>query len=106
MEYCYRTISSLLSFRADSTQQDIGTTPKDVYETFKSSTYLEFGAKCISILRYLSEAGDRVPLDTHSRIMDKLNVPQVRGSALESEKFKLEFGNSIRNLNSTFVSRV
>jgi len=78
VEYCYRTISSLLSFPSNAdTAADVGTTPKDIYQTFKTSTYLEFGAKCVSILRYLSEAGGRVPLDTHTRIMEKLNVPQL-----------------------------
>ena len=44
VEYCYRTISSLLSFPSNAdTAADVGTTPKDIYQTFKTSTYLEFG---------------------------------------------------------------
>ena len=41
VEYCYRTISSLLSFQKEPEQP--GTTPKDVFNTFKQTTYLEFG---------------------------------------------------------------
>ena len=41
--------------------------------------------KCISIIRYLSEAGDRVPLDTHSRIVQKLNFPQLIVELLDNQ---------------------
>ena len=41
--------------------------------------------KCISIIRYLAEAGDRVPLDTHSRIVQKLNFPQLIVELLDNQ---------------------
>ena len=37
------TFVSSTTTPATTTLPDVGTTPKDVYQTFKSSTYLEFG---------------------------------------------------------------
>ena len=44
---------------------------------------LEYGPKCITILRYLSEAGKSIPLDAHTRIIRKLNVPQLLVALME-----------------------
>ena len=45
--------------------------------------FLEYGPKCITILRYLSEAGKGIPLDAHTRIIRKLNVPQLLVALME-----------------------
>jgi len=85
VDYCYRTLSTLLALSAKGGErEEAATTPKDVFTNFQNTTLVECGPKCISILRYLSEAGDRIPLDAHCRIMDKLNVPQLATEFLDN----------------------
>lgn len=90
VDYCYRTLSYLYALHQGTGQEsnqsikdDLKQTPKSVFENYKRTTLLEYGAKCISILRYISEAGDRLPLDSHTRIIKKLNVPQLLVALLD-----------------------
>jgi len=88
VEYCYRTISFLLSLSTELENfklDELGQTPKQVHYRFIHTTLLEYGAKCISIVRYLSEAADRVTLDTHSRIIEKLNFPQLLVELIDND---------------------
>ena len=66
---------------------------------------LEYGPKCITILRYLSEAGKSIPLDAHTRIIRKLNVPQLLVALMEdgcgwieNDRYYLS-GKVIRKIN-------
>lgn len=82
VDYCYRTLSYLYGMnQADNGVKDevkeSNQTPRDLVEKYQRSTLIEYGAKCISILRYISEAGDSIPLDAHTRIIRKLNVPNL-----------------------------
>ena len=87
VDYCYRTLSKLYALHQSETsspaKNEYAQTPKDVFENFKSTVMVEFGAKCISIMRYISEAGDKLPLDCHTRMIKKLNVPQLLVALLE-----------------------
>jgi len=87
VDFCYRTLSKLYALhqlqRSSPAKNEYAQTPEDVFENFKSTLMVEFGAKCISIMRYISEAGDKLPLDCHTRMIKKLNVPQLLVALLE-----------------------
>jgi len=86
VDYCYRTLSLLYAQHQNGVKHDKpdgDSTPKDIFNNFSSSMLLEYGPKCITILRYLSEAGKGIPLDAHTRIIRKLNVPQLLVALME-----------------------
>ena len=52
---------------------------------FRQVFKFHLSPKCISIIRYLSESNDRVPLETHSKIIEKLNYPQLLVELLDND---------------------
>jgi len=88
LDFCYRSLSYLFAeFQSDGHKsfdhKKDKNRPGDTYEKYRIETLLEYGPKCISILRYLAEAGDRLPLDCHTRMIRTLNLPQLLVALLD-----------------------